>query len=158
MDEKLQKMLKQDHPELFELLYIDEEPDEETKDRIEDGMGLSIEWFGIECDDGWYDLIDTLCDTIDMLCQREKDKIPQVHQIKEKFAGLRFYLGGIHTKYADRISGAVSMAEKMSYNICEKCGTTEDVTVDEGGWIKTKCKKCREEEKTPLEKFNDGEI
>jgi len=146
MKEELQKKLKEDHPEIFQMLYIDKDDYNRTQSEPESRPGLAIEMFGIECGDGWYKLIDCLCETIDMICQREKDKIPQVHQIKEKYGGLRFYLGGIHKKYADRISGAVSMAEKMSYNICEKCGTTEDVIVDKTGWIRTKCKECRDKD------------
>jgi hypothetical protein len=58
-------------------------------------------------------------------------------QIKEKFGGLRFYYyGGDRT-----IDGMVYLAESMSYNICETCGTTKNVGKT-SGWIYTCCKPC----------------
>lgn len=146
MKEELQKKLKNKHQELFEMLYFDEDdmPEEYLDEESNARPMLAIELFGIECGDGWYDLIDTLCDTIENYFHSNKDEIPKVHQVKEKFGGLRFYTGGIHEDYADKVWGAISMSERMSYKICETCGTTEDVIVDESGWIKTKCKKCRD--------------
>jgi len=61
----------------------------------------------------------------------------RVDQIKEKFGGLRFYYSGGD----DYIDGMVSMAESMSYTICESCGTTENVG-NTKGWIYTCCKSC----------------
>jgi hypothetical protein len=61
----------------------------------------------------------------------------QVDQIKEKFGGLRFYYSGGD----DDIDGMVSLAESMSYTICEACGTTENVG-STAGWIYTVCEPC----------------
>lgn len=60
-----------------------------------------------------------------------------ITQIKEKFGGLRFYYsGGDDTTY-----GMVSLAESLSYKICEKCGTTINIG-QTSGWITTLCKEC----------------
>ena len=63
----------------------------------------------------------------------------QIDQIKEKFGGLRFYYSGGD----DEIAGMVSLAENLSYNICEICGSTKDIGYTKG-WITTMCKECYE--------------
>ena len=78
MKEELQKKLKEEHPEIFKMLYFDEEdmPEEYLDEDSNAEPMLAIEMFGIECGDGWYDLIDTLCETIEMYFQSDnKDKI-----------------------------------------------------------------------------------
>lgn len=59
-----------------------------------------------------------------------------VGQVKEKFAGLRFYYSG-GDNYA---AGAVSLAESLSYHICEGCGKPGSLRTD--GWNKTECDEC----------------
>lgn len=63
----------------------------------------------------------------------------QIDQIKEKFGGLRFYYHGGD----DDIDGMVSLAESISYKICENCGSTKDIGYTKG-WITTMCKDCYE--------------
>ena len=46
--------------------------------------------FGFECGDGWYNLIDELCEDITTLIG-DKDITVIAIQVKEKFGGLRFY-------------------------------------------------------------------
>lgn len=46
--------------------------------------------FGIECGDGWFDLIEQLCEDITKLIGNKNCKII-AQQVKEKFGGLRFY-------------------------------------------------------------------
>jgi len=60
-----------------------------------------------------------------------------IDQIKEKFGGLRFYFSGGD----EEINGMVSLAESLSYRICEACGTTKNVG-QTGGWIYTVCWDC----------------
>ena len=57
----------------------------------------------------------------------------RIHQIKEKFGGLRFY--------ADT---DMSDLEAASYEICEECGSPGEARAD--GWVKTLCDKCAEPE------------
>jgi hypothetical protein len=61
----------------------------------------------------------------------------QIDQIKEKFSGLRFYYSGGD----DCIEGMVSLAETLSYHICEDCGSTLNIGYTKG-WITTMCKDC----------------
>lgn len=64
----------------------------------------------------------------------------KITQIKEKFGGLRFYYDGGD----DMIGGMVWLAESMSLNICEQCGSTENVKQRGHNWIYTACNKCEE--------------
>jgi hypothetical protein len=80
----------------------------------------NLKW--IEIDDGWYDLLDRLCN----LVQRELKNAIRINepidfswsQIKEKFGGLRAYASGSNVY----IEGLIAMAESMSYSICEFTG------------------------------------
>jgi hypothetical protein len=93
-----------------------------------------------ECDDGWYDIIDALCSTIaNNGCSYNDDPL-QVTQVKEKFAGLRFYVNYSE----DKIDAAIEMAMKMSTRTCEVCGNRGHV-VTSGYWIKTLCDTHRDE-------------
>jgi hypothetical protein len=72
----------------------------------------------IECSDGWHNLLDNLCGTIQYHLERNKEIKFCWLQIKEKFGGLRAYAAGAD----DYIAGVKDMAEAMSYNICEYSG------------------------------------
>ena len=112
--------------------------------------------FGIECNDGWYDLLDTLCYRISMHCHAENtryiietDKYEFIEegdpeymqvvaaQVKEKLGELRFYTdGGDATT-----EGMIQMAEQMSTRICELCGSPAKTSRD-SGWMHTTCDAC----------------
>ena len=99
-------------------------------------------FWGFECGDGWYMLIDTLCHDLQFNTDKNNSggKYPQIValQVKEKFGGLRFYVG----RATEHQNGEISFAESMSYHICERCGSTDDVQ-QVGSWIKSLCKNCR---------------
>lgn len=110
MKQELQDKIFEDFPELFELCRP-------------------------SCDDGWYDLIYTLCSQItNHLKWNKKDDKVQVVQVKEKFGGLRFYING----GPDEVHGMISMAEAMSYKICDVCGNKGE-TKRIQGWYRTTC-------------------
>jgi hypothetical protein len=99
----------------------------------------------ISCGDGWYDLLDKLCNTIqnriDFNLRNDIKTDFYWSQIKEKFGGLRAYCYGAD----EYMRGAISMAEVMSYSICEYSGERGKVRnkkIGENGeaklaWIKT---------------------
>jgi len=100
--------------------------------------------WNFSCGDGWYWLIYQLCDSIQSCLDNNKHLgVRQVEatQVKEKFGGLRFYVN-IAT---EEIFGMIHLAEHMSYYICEECGSTEKVSQNRGGWIRTLCPSCRKE-------------
>lgn len=96
--------------------------------RIDRGPILTADYFQVK--EGWYDLIKSLIDELMVLGWDRR-----IHQVKEKFGGLRFYVetipqGGeeIITKY-----------ESLSYKICEKCGEEGQLRGGNGQWLRTLC-------------------
>lgn len=139
MKQELQEKLYTDFPILFE---------NRNKSLKESPMA-----FGIECGDGWYDIIRSVCWEIkqhenhvhNMIKLKQKEDPDYIlpydsvkfDQIKEKFGGLRIYFTGGD----DRVRGIVGLAEDISYKICENCGNRGEP--NKSGWIQTLCKQCR---------------
>ena len=89
------------------------------------------QFWGFECGDGWYDILDNLCGAITQYTH-DPDEV-YVDQIKEKFGKLRFYLS--REDYV--MHGMITLAEYMSGHTCELCGApgkTRDVS-----WFVTLC-------------------
>lgn len=88
-----------------------------------------------EVNDGWYELIKNLLHTINCYVARGPlDGQFKIVTIKEKFGGLRVY-----SDHADEfIEGAIALAECLSNNICEVCGSPGQ-NLSKGGWLKTRC-------------------
>jgi hypothetical protein len=92
-----------------------------------------ISLFGIECDDGWLELIAQLIqELIDAGWTRE------TLQIKEKSGGLCFYANGLPQNGRE----IIAKYENRSYEICERCGSTDKVTLCGDSWVKTLCGQC----------------
>ena len=132
MKEELDKKLCEKYPKIF-------------KNR-NGSMQETCMYWGFSHDDGWYDIIDSLCASIQNhinnkryqfreMSQEDFDEEHQVvaAQVKEKFGGLRFYVDGGD----DWVYGAISMAESMSYRTCEVCGAPGKTRGT--GWIRTTC-------------------
>lgn len=122
MKNELQKQLFQKYPLIFRQKDL---PITQT----------CMSW-GIECSDGWFNLIDKLCENIQKYCDKEEFQT-EATQVKEKYGGLRFYI----CYGDDRIYDLINKAEKESYNTCENCGSMDNVT-QTVGWIVTLCSKC----------------
>lgn len=95
-------------------------------------------YFGFECDDGWFNLLDTLMGQIKHYCEWKKIEPIRITQIKEKFGTLCFYYENGDTY----INGMVSMTTQMSSKTCEVCGTMNNVGRTSGGWVKYMCQDC----------------
>jgi len=142
MREDLDQQLCEKYPKIF-------------VDRRGDMMKTLMCW-GFEHGDGWYNIINALCDNIqhhidwshknhawDLKWNQEhpdeqrpvREPAAQVivTQVKEKFGSLRFYYEGGD----DAISGMVRMAESMSAVMCEECGAPAETRGP--GWIRTLC-------------------
>lgn len=83
------------------------------------------------CGDGWLQII---ADLIEELLAAGWDK--QIKQIKEKFGGLRFYIGS----GSEEIWDIIGKYERLSYETCEECGEQGELRNDLGWW-RTLCDK-----------------
>lgn len=81
---------------------------------------------------GWHPIVIKLCD---QLVEAGWDR--QLHQVKEKFGGLRFYIG----KSNEKIQALIEEAENKCDKTCEECGA-EGKLMNTGGWDKTLCSLC----------------
>jgi len=89
-----------------------------------------------ECGKGWYPVIDQLIMDINKI-----NPDVTILQIKEKFGGLRFYVGAA----SKEIHELIDKAEKKCWHTCEDCGITKDVTTGGSSWLRTLCKDCHKE-------------
>jgi len=153
MNTKLEKKLFNKYPKLFR-----------QKDLPVDRTAMC---WGLQCDDGWYDLIDKVCEYLqDMINWNNWPQI-EFNTVKEKFGGLRIYWDmkckgekefnedkklkkkySSYTEYRNHcyniyefIDGAISLAEHLSYSICELCGK-EGKRRNIYGWVHTLCDDC----------------
>jgi hypothetical protein len=100
-----------------------------------DDIRVSLMYFGFECGDGWYKLLERLI--IDL-----KEVAPkgfEVCQVKEKYGALRFYVSG-STETTDHL---IQLAEAASQKICERCGKRGKTRGT--GWLVTLCNTCQKE-------------
>ncbi len=86
----------------------------------------------LEIGEGWKPLVYKLYDN---LILEGWDR--ELHQVKEKFGGLRFYIGNT----SDKIKELIQQAEEESFTICEYCG--EPGELNGKRWLKTTCDKHR---------------
>lgn len=97
----------------------------------------AISLFGFECDDGWFELLKECIQGIKAVCERDGLDI-KAHQVKEKFAHLRFYL----SNYTEALSLVIENAEKKSSETCEVCGAPGKIEDVRAHWWQTLCKNC----------------
>lgn len=103
---------------------------------------LKHHWHGgrrsvfIECDEGWYPIIAQLDMDI-----RKVTPDYTILQIKEKFGGLRYYIGALQEDVFDKVHGIIADAEEIAAKTCECCGEP-GVLCRRGGWLKTLCQNC----------------
>jgi hypothetical protein len=126
MDDKLQNKLFKNYPKIFK--------------QVNDPITETCMCWGIDTENGWYWLINELCSSIQSYIDANQHlEIQQVEavQVKQKYGSLRFYYSGGN----DDINGMVMFAEKLSYSICENCGSKRGIKHTRG-WILTLCSRC----------------
>ena len=123
--------------------------------------------WGFECGPGWYDIIDRLSAKIEAInneikAEREAHSVEldaepyddlcfiEAVQVKEKFGGLRFYLGPVLAKYDEQVYKWIEEAEQEAEKTCERCGKPGKARG--GGWIMTLCDGCKREDDESKEK------
>jgi len=144
MSPEYEKQLRDKYPNLFRKVR-----------RV--GRGPApIETRGIECEDGWYDILDSLFDhlmrpldwvkasssnvadpdKVRAAPEREFKRLPALIQVKEKLGRLRIYIHGGNR----RVGELVAFAEQHSGKVCEICGRTGIFRND--GWLRVRCDEC----------------
>jgi len=144
MSPELEKQLLERYPELYD--YRD----------TEDCKGSMVRSYGFEHGDGWFNIVDSLSNTISELMKNhpaKKHLTPEefgqkvqvrVAQVKEKFGCLRYYVDNPNPE----VSAAIFMAERLSSRTCETCGSPGKLM--NGRWVRTLCEGC-EKNKTKKE-------
>ena len=120
MNKDLEKVLVEKYPTLY-------------KDYRSKSPGACMR-FGFECHDGWFKLID------DLSAKLSKFDIV-ASQVKEKFGGLRFYIGPCKIEDSDEVFGYIGEAEDLSLKTCEICGNEGELQ-DQTHWLKVRCENC----------------
>lgn len=123
---------------------------------------------GINCGDGWYEIVDSLLSEINSYINAKEAK-PKQNKQRSFFSFINFFIpsklkintkeepiphiqiteitkrfGGLNICYEggdNYIQGLIKLAEEMSYKTCEQCGSTTNVGIT-SGIINTICKKC----------------
>ncbi|MGB8022204.1 MAG: hypothetical protein WCF04_13325 [Candidatus Nanopelagicales bacterium] len=95
---------------------------------------------GFSCNDGWYNLIDVLCERVQARVDAGNCEQVEATQVKEKYGGLRFYCDGAD----NAVLAFIDFAEAMSERMCEICGAPG--APNNTGWIQTLCDAHRAEQ------------
>lgn len=92
--------------------------------------------FGFQCGDGWFELLNELIEGIKDVCESKNLDI-KVHEVKEKYGTLRFYL----SCEPEEISQLIAKAERESARTCEDCGESGSMR-QKGYWYWVRCDEC----------------
>jgi hypothetical protein len=103
-----------------------------TKRLVERFPQIFKETFYFECDDGWFDIIFELCKDMQQEVNNSGCEQVVAVQVKEKFAGLRFYASG-----GNEVTNAmIEKYSKLSMEVCELTGG-KGYLCKKHGWFKT---------------------
>jgi hypothetical protein len=102
---------------------------EDVKARFAEGWAPDLD-VGV----GWHDLISVLDGALARL-----DPEYTVVQIKEKFGGLRYYIGTIDPSVRTEAETLIHIAEQAALHSCEECGRYAAGTEEVNGWYHTLC-------------------
>jgi hypothetical protein len=129
---------------------------------VKEYQNLFPDPFGIECGDGWTELVRLICEFVKLNLERHQElKGFKFDQIKEKFGYLRVYYSTIpnigdkktYQEFYKSLTDFVYAIETVSGIVCEDCGKIKNdklniqIRTPRGYWKKTLCDKCFEKEK-----------
>lgn len=158
MTRELEERLAADFPHVFSALALRTTHTLDEMLRADLRAKPHIATFGIETLDGWYGIIRRLAEKIDPWCAATGARALQV---KEKYAGLRFYLtpardakpsyelrdeGANLVSIApiasnEEVNRAIDEAEEESERTCENCGAP-GTEREHNYWLSTRCDDC----------------
>jgi hypothetical protein len=115
-------------------------------------MAQTCMCWGIECNDGWFELLDDLCKKVTCI-SKHTGIIMKAQQVKEKYGTLRFYfMTDVEDKkvpdedlsiFCNIIDSLVDSAEVKSGSTCQDCGSMWG-KLRGTGWVVTLCDACDE--------------
>ena len=113
------------------------------KEQTKYHLPTPYELFGVECGKGWFKLLEPIVEYINDYNKDKKEEEKIVFdQIKEKWGGLRVY-----TNFGnEELFKLIDEAENKSYEVCELCGSEEEVGMRLTGWNTTMCLECLKKE------------
>ena len=123
MKHELEQILYDKYPKLFVQKDLD--------------MTQTCMCWGISTGDGWFNLIDNLCDTIQQYVDVNQKEQVVFTQVKEKFGSLRIYTEG----HNELIEGMIWFAEHLSHTVCDVCG--KEGKLNKSGWLSCRCDEHR---------------
>ena len=103
----------------------------EIHDRVDKGMGC-----GSGIGKGWYDIVRELDKQI---AELYPDYV--VDQVKEKFGGLRYYIGAVPADINQQIYDLIQEAEDKAATTCDVCGEPGKLGKINEWVIATRCEK-----------------
>ncbi len=126
MKKELEQQLKNKYPRLYSNLN-----DVNTGEPIN---------YGIQCGDGWHQLIDELSAKLESIITNIGPECDiRALQCKQKWSTLRYYISG---PYVKEMHDLISNTEAASGKICEECGA--EGSLKGNSWYKILCNKCFE--------------
>jgi len=123
-------------------------------------------WYGFQISDGWADLVDNAlqqcCAAFDAHDVGREHFV--IHQIKEKFGGLRLYWSHdledpLPQKLYVQLEQIVLAAEEKAQVVCEQCSNDNGVNMVSCGWSRAAlCVSCEQlmRQKEKQEEGDDG--
>jgi len=126
---------------------------EEIKDNPLDNWygrfpGMFDEYFyesGLAIGRGWFTLVEQMLEEIYAI-----SPMVRIHQIKEKFGGLRCYCDD-EGPFFNQVHQVIVKYEMIASTTCEKCGATS-AKLRTDGWLITQCDQCYNK----IKKSNEG--
>ncbi len=126
-------------------------------------MQPRFQFWGFECGNGWFELINQLCADIESAAEQveiKPDAWPNVQQVKAKFGALRFYVdlsGFLKPLEASNptikdVRKIIARAEVLSRVTCEDCGLPGKLYTH--AWHYVKCQACERIHQKKNEEFN----
>lgn len=79
----------------------------------------SLMAFGFEHGDGWYSIVDALCEVLTDHARAEGREPLEASQVKQKMSSLKFYVAGLADDFE---RGAILLAQQLSGRVCEESG------------------------------------
>jgi hypothetical protein len=116
-------------------------------------------WYGFAIGKGWFPRVDrALEEMVAILEENGVDRnLLAIHQIKEKWGGLRFYFAidiedneDLKNEMYDKLWPIANQTEIDCNSICSECGSGDEAIThlaEDESWIVTECKQCAKRHK-----------